>query len=351
MSQMPSRRPTIRDVARHAGVSKSLVSLVLSDPSKVSSLRRSRVEDSIRELGYQPNLAARSLVAENHHAVGVVLGELHNPWVLEVAEVARGALQAAGFDVLFSAAAIHDGRGIGPAEPQVLRDLRVSGLLVVGSVDDTASFESAFGETPAVFVGSGRELQANTAVVSVDDEQGFGLVMDHLVAGGHRRIAHVSGGPGPVAAQREAVYHRAMQRHGLRQHVRVVEAGPTLHAGYDAVAQLLASGARPDALACFNDLCAFGALQALDEAGASAAVTGYDNISLSSLKRISLTSVDSDFQDLGRSSARLLLQLMRSPESKFARQLMVSPRLVVRDSSTRQAQFLGEPAVGVPLAE
>jgi len=337
MSQMPNSRPTIRDVAKHAGVSKSLVSLVLSDPSKVSSLRRSRVEDSIRELSYQPNLAARSLVAENRHAIGVVLGELHNPWVLEVAEVAREFLRAAGFDVLFSAAAIHHGQGIGPSELQALRDLRVSGLLVVGSADDTASFETALGETPAVFMGSGREPHANAAVVSVDEEQGFSLVIDHLVAGGNAQITHISGGSGPVAAMREAAYHRAMQRHGLRQQVHVVEAGPSLQAGYDAVTRLLASGARPNALACFNDLCAFGAIQAMDEAGISAAVTGYDNISLSSLGRISLTSVDSDFQDLGRSGARLLLQMMRNPQGKFARQLTISPRLIVRASSAGSA--------------
>jgi len=333
MSQTPSSRPTIRDVAKHAGVSKSLVSLVLSDPSKVSSLRRSRVEDSIRELGYQPNLAARSLVSENRHAIGVVLGELHNPWVLEVAEVVREQLQAAGFDVLFSAAAIHDGQGIGPAELQALRDLRVSGILVVGSADDAVSFESVLGETPSVFVGSGRESQANTAVVSVDDAQGFDLVIDHLVGRGHVQITHISGGAGPVAALRESAYHRAMQRHSLSQHVQVVEAGPSLQSGYESVRQILASGARPDALACFNDLCAFGVIQALDEAGVDAAVTGYDNISLSSLKRISLTSVDSDFQDMGRSSARLLLQLMRNPHGKFSRQLMISPRLIVRSSS------------------
>ncbi|PQZ89760.1 LacI family DNA-binding transcriptional regulator [Arthrobacter sp. MYb222] len=333
MPNSSRRRPTIRDVAKHAGVSKSLVSLVLSDPSKVSSMRRSLVEDSIRELGYQPNLAARSLSAENRHAIGVVLGELHNPWVLSVAEVVREQLQAAGLDVLFSAAAIHDGQGVGPAELQTLRDLRVSGILVVGSADDAVSFEAALGETPAVFVGGGRQAQSGTGAVSVNDEQGFGLVIDHLVDCGNARITHIAGGAGPVSATREAAYHRAMLRHGLRQHVQVVEAGPTIQAGHEAVARLLASGARPESLACFNDLSAIGALQALDEAGVSAAVTGYDNISLSSLGRISLTSIGSDSEDLGRSSVRLLLQLMRNPEGKFARQLMIPPRLIVRSSS------------------
>lgn len=333
MPDSARRRPTIRDVARHAGVSKSLVSLVLSDPSKVSPMRRLLVEDSIRELGYQPNLAARSLSAENRNTIGVVLGELHNPWVLEVAEVVREQLQAVGFDVLFSAAAIHDGQGVGPAELQALCDLRVSGILILGSADDAASFETALGQTPAVFVGSGRQAQANAAVVSVDDERGFGLVIDHLVEGGNTQITHISGGAGPVSALREAAYHRSMLRHGLRQQVQVVEGGPSVQAGHVAVARLLASGTRPQALACFNDLSAFGALQALDEAGVTAAVTGYDNISLSSIGRISLTSVDSESQALGRDSARLLLQLMRNPEGKFARQQLISPHLVVRRSS------------------
>jgi len=333
MSQKPIRRPTIRDVAKHARVSKSLVSLVLSDPGKVSSIRRSRVEDSIRELGYQPNVAARSLVAENAHAIGVVLGELHNPWVLEVAEVVREQLRAAGFDVLFSAATLHEGQGIGPVELQTLRDLRVSGILVVGSADDGVSFDAALSGTPVVFVGSGREPQANDATVTVDDTRGIGLVIDHLVGLGHEEIIHVSGGSGPVSAIREAAYHQAMQRHGLRQQIHVAEGGPSLKAGYDAVAHLLASGARPDALACFNDLCAFGALQALDEAGVGAAVTGYDNISLTSLRRISLTSVDHDSLDLGRSSARLLLQVIGNPDGKYPRHMTIPPRLIVRESS------------------
>lgn len=333
MPESPRRRPTIRDVASHAGVSKSLVSLVLSDPDRVSSERRGKVERSIRELGYQPNLAARSLASEHPRAIGMVLGELHNPWVLEVAEVVRSELQEAGFDVLFSAAPAHGGRGVGPSAFKALRDLGVGGFVVAGTVDEGLGFESALDGTQAVFIGSGRPAQGSIGVVDVDDEQGVCTVVAHLVAEGFSRITHVTGGPGPVSHGREAAYHRAMRSHGLQALARVVEAGPTVEAGRTSVARLLSQGPVPEALVCFNDLAAFGALQALDEASRCAAVTGYDNIALSALSRISLTSVDPSSGELGRRGAQLLLRMLRAPHGKFSRRVLVPPELVVRGSS------------------
>lgn len=346
MTESSRRRPTIRDVASHAGVSKSLVSLVLSDPDRVGSERRAKVERSIRDLGYQPNLAARSLASENPRAIGVVLGELHNPWVLEVAEVVRNELEGAGFDVLFSAAPPHGGRGVGPSSFKALRDLGVGGFLVVGTVDEEPGFESALDGTQAVFIGSGRIAQGSTGVVEVDDEQGFSQVVAHLVSGGYSRIIHVTGGSGAVSHGREAAYHRAMRFHGLQGQARVLEAGPTVEAGRKAVAELLSQGQVPEALVCFNDLTAFGALQALDEVSRRAAVTGYDNIALSALARISLTSVDPACSELGSRGAQLLLRMLRAPNGKFSRQIQVSPELIVRESSR-----LGEPDDPLGLLE
>ncbi|MFJ2620384.1 LacI family DNA-binding transcriptional regulator [Glutamicibacter sp. NPDC087344] len=333
MTEPLRRRPTIRDVASHAGVSKSLVSLVLSDPDRVSAQRREKVERSIRELGYQPNLAARSLSADNPRAIGVVLGELHNPWALEVAEVVRDELQDAGFDVLFSAAPPHAGQGVGPSAFKSLRDLRVSGFLVLGTVEEGSGFESALEGAQAVFIGSGRLAQGAIGAVEVDDAQGISEVVKHLVDGGLTRIVHVTGGPGLVSHGREAAYHRAMRLHGLQSETRVLEAGPSIEAGRAAVAEFLEQEPAPQALVCFNDLTAFGALQALDEVSQEAAVTGYDNIALCSLKRISLTSVDPDSKELGKRGAQLLLRMLRAPDGQFSRQIMVSPELIVRTSS------------------
>lgn len=336
MAESLRRRPTIRDVASHAGVSKSLVSLVLSNPDRVSPQRRDKVKASIRALGYQPNLAARSLASENPRVIGVVLGELHNPWVLEVAEVVRDELQETGFDVLFSAAPAHEGRGVEASSFQALRDLRVSGFLVVGTVDESSGFEVVLDGAQAVFIGSGRATQGSIGVVEVDDAQGIARVVEHLVAAGFSRIAHVSGGSGSVSGNRESAYHRAMGQHGLQGHARVLEAGPTLEAGRKAVADMLLVGPVPEALICFNDLVALGALQALDEAAQQVAVTGYDNIALSSMSRISLTSVDPDTDELGRCGARLLLRMLRAPDGQFSRRILVSPELVVRESSRRR---------------
>ena len=338
MEPAGSRRPTIRDVAQHAGVSKSLVSLVLSQPQRVGEERRARVEASIAALGYRANLAARSLVARNRNTVGMVLGELHNPWVVDLAEIARGELQAAGFGVLFSAMGQHGGQGVDATALQTLRDLRVSGALVIGTADDTVSFAPALDGIPAVFVGSGVPPAPGLDVVGGDDAAGIDLLVTHLLESGHRRIAHLTGGPGVVSALREAAYHRSMKRHGLA--AWVVDAGPSFEEGRQAVAtQLLSRPAetRPDALCCFNDLSALGAMQALDAAGASMAVSGYDNIPVAAMGRISLTSVDSDNLAMGRQAARLLLRaLAPGGTSASGRQVLVRPRLVVRSSTASQ---------------
>src|SRR6266540_3074788 len=159
----PPRRPTIRDVAERAGVSKSLVSLVMRGEPLVREDKRRRVQRAADDLGYRTNWAARSLSAVRSGAVGVLV--------------------EAGLTTLMTSAVLPSSAG-GPRRLDVgvigaLKDLRVDGLLVVGSVPDRARLADVVGDMPVVVVGARAEGLARADVVRSDDDAGMGLVIDH----------------------------------------------------------------------------------------------------------------------------------------------------------------------------
>jgi DNA-binding LacI/PurR family transcriptional regulator len=342
----PSRRPTIHDVAERAGVSKSLVSLVIRGEPFVREDKRRRVQRAAEELGYRTNWAARSLSAVRSGAVGVLVADLRNPWSMDVVEAASQVLEEAGLTTLLTSAVLPsstDGeRRLDAGVIGALKDLRVDGLLVVGSVPDRARLADLVGDLPAVVVGARAEGLARADVVRSDDAAGMGLVVDHLVERGHRRIAHLGGAGGAVADERAAGYRSAMTRHGLGDEVAIQACDFSEDGGYAAAATLLEGGRRRrhrvTALAAVNDLAAVGALSAAADAGVDLpggmAVTGYDDTFLAELRQISLTSVNPDSAGIGELAARCLLKRNADPERPAVEQL-VAPRLVARASSSQ----------------
>ena len=336
----PPRRPTIRDVAERAGVSKSLVSLVMRGEPLVREDKRRRVQQAAAELGYRTNWAARSLSAVRSGAVGVLAADLRNPWSMDVVEAVGQALEEARLTTLLTSAVLPTssaGRGrLDVGVIGALRDLRVDALLVVGSVPDRPRLAEEVGDLPVVVVGARAEGLARADAVRSDDAAGMGLVVDHLVARGHRRIAHLGGAGGAVAGERAAGYQAAMTRHGLAGELLVQACDFSEDGGYAAAAALLGSGRPVTALAAVNDLAAVGAMSAAADAGVDLpgglAVTGYDDTFLAELRQISLTSVNPDSAGMGALAARCLLERMASPDRPGVERL-VAPRLVVRASS------------------
>jgi DNA-binding LacI/PurR family transcriptional regulator len=337
----PPRRPTIRDVAERAGVSKSLVSLVMREEPLVRDDKRRRVQQAAAELGYRTNWAARSLSAVRSGTVGVLAADLRNPWSMDVVEAVGQVLEEARLATLLTSAVLPSSAA---GQPRLdvgvigaLHDLRVDGLLVVGSVPDRARLAEVVGDLPVVVVGARAEGIARADAVRSDDTAGMELVVDHLVERGHRRIAHLGGAGGAVATERAGGYRTAMTRHGLAGEILVQACDFSEDGGYTAAAALL--GGRPvTALAAVNDLAAVGAMSAAADAGldlpAGLAVTGYDDTFLAELRQISLTSVNPDSGGMGELAARRLLERIASPDRPGVEQL-VAPRLVIRASSAQ----------------
>jgi DNA-binding LacI/PurR family transcriptional regulator len=336
------RRPTIRDVAERAGVSKSLVSLVMRGEPLVREDKRRRVQQAAAELGYRTNWAARSLSAVRSGTVGVLAADLRNPWSMEIVEAVGRVLEEARLTTLLTSAVLPSSACGRPrldvGVVGALRDLRVDGLLVVGSVPDPARLAELVGDLPVVVVGARAEGLARTDVVRSDDAAGMELVVDHLVERGHRRIAHLGGAGGAVAAERAAGYRSAMTRHGLAGEILVQACDFSEDGGYTAAAALLGRRRPVTALAAVNDLAAVGAMSAAADAGVhlpdELAVTGYDDTFLAELRQISLTSVNPGSVGMGELAAHCLLERVANPDRPGVEQL-VAPRLVIRASSAR----------------
>ncbi|CAL9649188.1 HTH-type transcriptional repressor CytR [Streptomyces sp. enrichment culture] len=327
------RPPTIRDVAERAGVSKSLVSLVLRGSDRVRPEKREAVLRAARELGYRPNAAARSLSERRTHTVGVLLNDLRNPWFVDLLDGLNSLLHASGLRMLLADARLNRRTGQDPADPFL--ELGVDGLVVVGTLPDPAGLEAVAERMPVVLAGARDPVPPGVDVVAGDDERGARLVTEHLIGLGHRRIAHIAG-YGAVGELRRRSFEATMRHHGLADRA-VVEAGDmTEEGGYRATVRLLNRPDRPTAVFAVNDIACVGALSAAGELGLrvprDVSVAGYDNTSVSRLRHLWLTTVDNASHEVGRRAARLLLDRLEAPGGAGELHL-VAPALEIRGTS------------------
>ncbi|MDJ1369979.1 LacI family DNA-binding transcriptional regulator [Gulosibacter molinativorax] len=330
------KRPTIRDVAARAGVSKSLVSLVFSGGS-VSEERRTRVMVAVEELGYRPNTSARSLAAAEGDFTGILVADLHNSIFSDIVDAARSELAANGRGVLFSSAAVPDARGqmqLDQRALEVFGDLRPRNLIMVGTGPGLEEVARIAPGIPIVLASTIASRFEVASTVRTDDELGMRLAVEHLVQAGHRRITHVGGNGGLVAAKRADAYRQTMADHGLAEYIRVARSDYTEQGGYTATRELFARGDAPTAIAAVNDLSAIGVLDAIADArpGAAIAVTGFDNSRISQLRQVSLSSVDPNNAAIGREAAHRILELEETGSVSEA-ETLVAPSLIVRRSS------------------
>jgi DNA-binding LacI/PurR family transcriptional regulator len=328
-----SRHPTIVDVAALAGVSKSLVSLVLRGAPNVSDEKREAVTRAAEQIGYRPNAAARSLVRRRSYLVGVMVSDLHNPYFTEVIDGIEEAARAEGYHALFNSGSRTPA---GEAEAiDTLLQLRTDGIVMAGPVLASRRIALVAASVPVVLVARHSRSPAHDSITN-DDRMGARIAVDHLVSLGHRRIAHVDGGSGAGAAQRRAGFLDAMARHGLGKHATVVRGSFTEEGGRDGVLDVLGRPRRATAVFVGNDLAAVGALDALDEHGLrvpeDVSVVGYDNVALAGLGHIDLTTIDQPRREMGVTAVRLLLE-RRDEDRRTARHLVVPPSLVVRGST------------------
>ncbi|WP_199432151.1 LacI family DNA-binding transcriptional regulator [Qaidamihabitans albus] len=328
------RPPTIRSVAEHAGVSKSLVSLVLRGSPRVSEARRRAVLDAVRELGYRPNATARHLTERRSHTVGVLLNDLRNPWFVECLEGLNSVFHAHDLRMFLGDGRLD--RRTDEALTQGFLELPVDGMVLVGTMPESAVIAEAAATLPTV-VASSRDFDLpGVPVFANDDRHGAALAVRHLADLGHRHIAHLAGSFGAVARLRRESYEQTMRAHGLGEHIRVERCDLTEEGGYRAAVRLLTGPRRPTALFAVNDMACVGALSAAEELGIAVpgelSLVGYDNTYLARIRHLSLTTVDNASHEVGRNAAKALLDRIAG-RADGAGEHLLPPELRIRSST------------------
>jgi DNA-binding LacI/PurR family transcriptional regulator len=342
-SKVQPGKPTITDVARRAGVSKSLVSLVMRGADHVSPERRQAVNKAAAELGYRPNAMARSLVQRRTHLVGVMVSDLHNPFFADVVAGIQEQAARTGYKVL-----VNSGNRAAAREAdamETLLQLRADGIILGSPVLDDEVIARASREVPIVLVGREAHGPAVDSVTN-DDRAGAEVAVEHCVSLGHRRIAHIDGGHGAGAPARRHGYEAAMKRLGLGDLVSVVSGTYTEEGGHTGCLLLLAQKPRPTAIFAANDLAAIGALNAIEESGLKVpddvSLVGYDNTSLAALRHISLTTIHQPRLEMGQLALSTLLERI-DQDREEPRRVVLSPSLVVRASTAPPREGVREP--------
>ena len=327
------KHPTILDVADEAGVSKSLVSLVMRGSDRVSPSSREAVLDAAKRLGYRPNAAARTMARQRSSVIGVLISNLRNPFFADVVDGIDMAITPAGYRAILTT-----GNAVPEREYRAmatLLEMRVDGLILVSPVVRNERAIEASQTVPTVVVGKATRSSTLHSVTN-DDRRGAEMVVDHLVELGHRRIAHIDGGYGAGARPRRTGYTRAMRGHGIESEIRSVRGGFTEEGGGTGMRRLLVEGTRPTAVFVANDLAAIGALEVVDIAGLKVpgdiSVVGYDNTALAASSRMGLTTIDQPRHDMGRMAAGLILEKIGQGRTS-THHAVLSPKLIAREST------------------
>jgi LacI family transcriptional regulator len=328
--QPRKKRVTITDVARHAGVSTAAVSKVMRNAYGVSATMREKVRAAIAELDYRPHTAARGMRGRTY-TIGVLLDNIRNTFFADILDGIRDELHDGEYTVMIGAA------GFGAAAQgktiESMVDRQMDGLILIAPSTQRAEVLATAQSTPTVVIGHHDASEHHDSVVDAD-AAGAGLVVDHLVALGHRDITLVSA-PGTRSSHwartPEIVltngYVEAMGRHGLTAQTRVYRAAYSDEGGYKAGMSLLTGADRPTAIMAGADVAALGVWRAAHELGLRVP----DDVSL--VATVQLTSVDQAGHNMGATAARLLIERVEGRRD-HAVQTTMTPRLVIRGSGS-----------------
>ncbi|GAA2308607.1 LacI family DNA-binding transcriptional regulator [Streptomyces violaceusniger] len=325
------KRPTMSDVAARVGVSQALVSLVFRNQPGASPDTRRRVFQAAEELGYRPDTAAQLLRRTRSRQLGVLF-TMRQPHDVGIVEALYPAARKHGYTLVLNAMVAT--RGERQAMEELL-GLRSEAVITIGATSSWQHLTTGATRTPIVEINP-RTRAAGVDVVRTAEHKGIRQAVDHLVALGHRAIAHIDGGTMPAAAERRRGYRAAMRRHGLADHIRVHPGDYTEESGARVARDLLARAQLPTAVIAGNDRCAHGLLGTLLRAGVrvpeDVSIVGYDDSQLARLSFIDLTSVRQEAAESAELAVRAAAE--RLDEGRTAdRDIVLDPTLAVRGST------------------
>ena len=327
---------TVKDVARHAGVSLGTVSNYINDTKPVAPETSIRIKQAIADLGFVPNRAVRTLRGNRASVIGFVVPDATNPFFTELARHVEDVARSHGCVVVFCDTAGDEEREV--TYLRNLAEMRVGGVILTSVTNDPVNLSDLESvNAPIVLLGDEKPGFGASSVCLNHWRSGY-LAMNHLLSLGRREILY-AGGPGgrDVLEARYAGAEQAIREHplGAGVHLRRIDAvGRTVGERAALVDAFLAADTRPDAIMSGNDMIAIAILNALLRRGIRVpediAIVGHDDIEAAHQAVIPITTVRQPIEQLGRLAAKLLF---REGDRPPERHIVFEPELVVREST------------------
>jgi DNA-binding LacI/PurR family transcriptional regulator len=331
-------RVRLKDVALRAGVSVKTVSNVVNGYEHVTDRTRSRVKQALDELGYRPNLSARSLRTGRTGLIAIAVPRLDQPYFAELAGCVVRAAERHDLTVLIDQT---DGRP--DRERLVVSGIRphlIDGLIFSPLALGKADLRAADLATPLVLLGE-RIFDGGADHVAIDNVAAAQVATEHLIGLGRRRIAAIGAqgffDSGQTAHLRLAGYRKALSGSGMAEDPQLIAAVDAFHRadGAEAMSRLLELDDPPDAVFCFNDLLALGAIRTLLSRGCrvpdDVAVIGFDDVADAASTSPPLTTVRQPLEEMTLAMAELLLR--RIDDVEVDSEFVVCPTHLIRRSS------------------
>ncbi|MEM6407761.1 MAG: LacI family DNA-binding transcriptional regulator [Pseudomonadota bacterium] len=334
---MANLKVTSQDVARRAGVSQPTVSRVFTPGVKVSSAMEAKVRKAAEELGYRPNTLARSLITGQSMTIGLIVAYFDNPFYVEALEKLSRALKDEGYNILIFMAANHAGD-----VDQVVQDLldhQVDGIILASVSTSSDLTERLHLEgVPLILFNRGHSDKTLSAVTSAN-RAGGAKVAEFLLAGGHERMAHISGWQGASTGRdRCDGFVAALNAKGMSP-LAVVDGLFSREAAAAATRSFFSANETPDAIFVGNDHMAFAVIEVLKgelglKVGQDVSVVGYDDVAMAAWPSFDLTTVR---QPANRMVDAVVAQLIAQIEgrAKEPRQIEIDGPLIVRGSARK----------------
>jgi LacI family transcriptional regulator len=333
----------MKDIARDLGLSQATVSKVLREHPDIGEKTRQRVLERVKELDYQPNPLARSLVTGRSFLIGLIAPSLLHPFFAEVAKALSAAIRDKGYSLIVSSS--EEDPELEKEEISRLLARRLDALVIASSGTNVEQFERMESKGQP-FVLIDRDLNGLAAnFVGINDEKAGFLATEHLIEMGCRRIAHIRGQDNSTGLGRFEGYRRALRQRGIPYSEDLVVRRSlvdteTTRQGEEAMRLLLERDPKLDGVFCFNDPLAIGAMSTIFDAGLripeDIALIGCGNLPNNNCLRVPLSSIDQHSQMIGQRAAELVLSLIESKQPPRARTIILEPTLAVRTSTQRK---------------
>jgi len=325
-------RPKIKDVAKLAGVSPALVSLALNEKPYVSKQAKERIYKAVRELGYRPNIVARSLKKKKTGILGLVLSDIANPFYPEIARGVEERAREYGFNLILcntDADPFQEKKAI-----DILLSRQIDGLIIT-SARSNANLNEYLRENCPIVLVNRDPFPGMFDFVGIDNISSAMKAVNHLIKLGHKRIAFIEGEPAsPASFGRYEGYKKAMEEAGLPIRENYVRIGYLRYeGGYRGMLSFLNLSHPPTAIFCANDMMALGAIDACVDNEVKVpediAIVGFDDMWVASLKAVQLTTVHQPRYQMGVRAVDLMIEKIEGKRDKIKR-VILPTKLIIR---------------------